>query len=81
MPLPRTAPFLLATFAGGWSLMMLEILGGRLMAPHYGYSVYQWGAVIGVVLGFMAAGYWYGGSVGDGPRAVPSLRGALVAGA
>ena len=77
----RTAPYLIAAFAGGWSLMMLEILGGRLMAPHYGYSVYQWGAVIGVVLGFMAAGYWYGGSVGDGPRAVPALRGALVAGA
>ncbi len=46
-----------AAFAAGWSLMMLEILGGRLMAPHFGYSVYQWGAVIGVVMTFMAAGY------------------------
>ncbi|WP_448192106.1 fused MFS/spermidine synthase [Azospirillum sp. sgz301742] len=61
--------------------MMLEILGGRLMAPQYGYSVYQWGAVIGVVLGFMAAGYWKGGQVGDGPDAIPALRGALLAGA
>ncbi|HYG89019.1 MAG TPA: fused MFS/spermidine synthase [Azospirillum sp.] len=76
-------PFALpvAAFAGGWALMMLEILGGRLMAPQYGYSVYQWGAVIGVVLGFMAAGYWKGGQVGDGPRAIPALRGALLAGA
>ena len=71
----------LAAFAGGWALMMLEILGGRLMAPQYGYSVYQWGAVIGVVLGFMAAGYWKGGQVGDGPDAIPALRGALLAGA
>ncbi|WP_207455784.1 fused MFS/spermidine synthase [Azospirillum sp. SYSU D00513] len=71
----------LAAFAGGWTLMMLEILGGRLMAPHFGYSVYQWGAIIGVVMGFMAAGYWQGGRLGDGPRAVPALRGALLAAA
>ena len=70
-----------AAFAAGWSLMMLEILGGRLMAPHFGYSVYQWGAVIGVVMTFMAAGYWTGGQVGDGPKAVPALRFALLAGA
>lgn len=80
-PSPRPWALPLAAFAGGWALMMLEILGGRLMAPQYGYSVYQWGAVIGVVLGFMAAGYWKGGAVGDGPDAVPVLRGALLAGA
>lgn len=70
-----------AAFAAGWSLMMMEILGGRLMAPHFGYSVYQWGAVIGVVMAFMAAGYWAGGQVGDGPKALPALRFALLAGA
>lgn len=80
-PLPRPYALPLAAFAGGWALMMLEILGGRLMAPQYGYSVYQWGAVIGIVLGFMAAGYWKGGQVGDGPDAIPALRGALLAGA
>jgi len=83
-PSPRSAnPWFLpvAAFAGGWALMMLEILGGRLMAPHYGYSVYQWGAVIGIVMTFMAAGYWKGGQVGDGPNALPALRGALLAGA
>lgn len=70
-----------AAVTAGWSLMMLEILGGRLMAPHFGYSVYQWGAVIGVVMGFMAAGYWVGGQLGDGPKAAPALRLALLAGA
>lgn len=70
-----------AAFAGGWSLMMLEILGGRLMAPHFGYSVYQWGAIIGVVMAFMAAGYWAGGRVGDGEEAPRWLTGALLAGA
>lgn len=85
-PAPAFTPFrpfalAAAAFAAGWSLMMLEILGGRLMAPHFGYSVYQWGAVIGVVMTFMAAGYWTGGQVGDGPKAVPALRFALLAGA
>ncbi|MCW2235580.1 fused MFS/spermidine synthase [Azospirillum canadense] len=85
-PEPPTSPtrayaLAAAAFAAGWSLMMMEILGGRLMAPHFGYSVYQWGAVIGVVMAFMAAGYWTGGQVGDGPKAVPALRFALLAGA
>ncbi|WP_029010885.1 fused MFS/spermidine synthase [Azospirillum halopraeferens] len=71
----------LAAFCAGWGLMMLEILGGRLMAPLYGYSVYQWGAIIGVVLAFMAAGYWKGGAVGDTAAAVPFLRAALAASA
>lgn len=67
-----------AAFCGGFGLMMLEILGGRLMAPQFGYSVYQWGAVIGVVMAFMAAGYWMGGTLGDGRRALPALRAALA---
>jgi hypothetical protein len=41
----------------GWTIMMLEILGGRLLAPFFGYSVYQWGALIGVVMAALALGY------------------------
>lgn len=69
-----------ANFAAGWALMMMEILGGRMMAPHYGYSVYQWGAIIGVVMGFMAIGYWLGGERGEGPKAAETLRLALLGG-
>lgn len=79
-PSLRSFALAAAAFSAGWSLMMMEILGGRLMAPHFGYSVYQWGAVIGVVMTFMAAGYWTGGQLGDGPKAVPALRAALLAG-
>lgn len=64
---------LFVAFSAGWVIMMLEILGGRLLAPYFGYSIYQWGALIGVVLGFMAAGYFLGGRVGDSPRAFPFL--------
>lgn len=71
----------IAAFAAGWALMMLEILGGRLMAPAFGTSIYQWGALIGVVMSFMAAGYAAGGRLGDGPRAAVVLRAALLAAA
>jgi spermidine synthase len=50
-----------AAFSAGWTLMMMEILGGRLMAPWFGQSVQQWGALIGCVMAAMAAGYWFGG--------------------
>lgn len=65
-------------FIGGWTIMMLEILGGRVLAPFFGYSVYQWGALIGVVMGALALGYYLGGRVGDRPGARPFLLTALI---
>ena len=61
-------------FVAGWVVMMLEILGARLLAPYFGYSVYQWGALIGVVLTALTCGYYLGGRIGDGTHA----RGVLV---
>lgn len=49
----------------GAIIMVLEIVGARIVAPHFGNSVYVWTAVIGVILGAMSAGYWYGGRVAD----------------
>ena len=72
----NAATTLFAAFAAGWSVMSLEILNGRLMAPAFGQTVYQWGALIGTAMTFMAAGYWTGGRLGSGARAgtaLPSL--------
>ncbi len=66
--LPRSVALGVA-FLAGWVIMQLEILGGRVLAPWFGYSVYQWGALIGVVMTALAIGYWLGGRVGDKPRA------------
>ncbi|HEV8641603.1 MAG TPA: fused MFS/spermidine synthase [Methylomirabilota bacterium] len=74
---PRVWPLLVA-FLSGWVIMMLEILGGRVLAPYFGYSVYQWGALIGVVMAALAGGYFLGGRVGDTPYALRFLLGALV---
>jgi predicted membrane-bound spermidine synthase len=66
-------------FIGGWTIMMLEILGGRVLAPFFGYSVYQWGALIGVVMAALALGYYLGGRIGDRPGARNFLLVALIA--
>ncbi|HYD30864.1 MAG TPA: fused MFS/spermidine synthase [Azospirillaceae bacterium] len=69
---------LFVAFAAGFGVMMLEMLGGRLMTPFFGTSVYQWGATIGVVLTALSVGYWWGGRLGDGPHAGQSLLAALL---
>jgi len=62
----------------GWAIMQIEILGGRVLAPFFGYSIYQWGALIGIVMAALAAGYALGGRVGDRPNARRFLLIALA---
>jgi spermidine synthase len=78
----RSLTWLTAAFLAGAAIMMLEILAGRLMAPHYGHSIYLWGALIGVVLAALASGYAIGGRLGDRvplPAAVYALLLAAAA--
>ncbi len=76
---PRVAAGL-AAFAAGWVVMSLQLLGGRLMAPTFGQTIHQWGALIGATLAAMTLGYWLAGRMGA--RALPGLLalGALWAG-
>jgi len=45
--------------------MVIEILAGRLMAPHLGVSLYTWTSIIGVVLAGMTLGNFAGGWLAD----------------
>jgi hypothetical protein len=48
----------------GWSgfyVMLVELLGGRLIAPYFGSSIYVWGAVIFIFMVGLAIGYLAGG--------------------
>lgn len=45
--------------------MTLELLGSRILAPHYGSSLFVWGSLIGVVLAGLSLGYYYGGKKSD----------------
>jgi len=49
----------------GSVVMMLELVGARMMAPYFGTSTYVWTAMIGVILGALSLGYWYGGRLAD----------------
>lgn len=52
-------------FLNGAVIMSIEIVGARTIAPYFGTSTYVWTAVIGVLLGALAAGYWQGGIIAD----------------
>ncbi len=65
-------------FLAGWAIMQIEILGARVLAPFFGYSIYQWGALIGIVMAALATGYALGGRVGDRPGARRFLLVALA---
>lgn len=55
----------LIAFMTGAAVMVLEIIGARLIAPYFGSSTYVWTAMIGVILGALAAGYALGGRMAD----------------
>jgi spermidine synthase len=59
--------------------MTLQLLGGRLLAPAFGQTIHQWGALIGATLAFMTLGYWAGGRWGSGVR--PGVRVPVLLGA
>ncbi len=61
----------------GAILMALEIVSSRLLAPHFGSSVYVWGSIIGVFLAAMSAGYFWGGRLAD-RRPSLAMLGRLV---
>ncbi len=59
--------FLLETvvFASGALVMIYEIIGSRILAPFIGTSTYIWTSLIGVILGSLSLGYWFGGKMAD----------------
>lgn len=48
-------------FVGGFVIMSLELLGGRVLAPYFGSSIYVWGSIITVFMLSLATGYLIGG--------------------
>ena len=69
-------PLLVAGLCGAL-LMALEILASRVLAPHFGNSVYVWGSIISVFLAAMSVGYAWGGRLAD-RRPEPLILGRIV---
>jgi hypothetical protein len=59
----------------GFFVMGVELLGGRLLAPYFGSSIFVWGALIAVFMTALAVGYLIGGQLS---LRSPSLRGLGV---
>ncbi|HHY86688.1 MAG TPA: fused MFS/spermidine synthase [Verrucomicrobia bacterium] len=52
-------------FLGGFAVMVLEIIGARYLARHFGGDFYIWISQIGVILIALALGYAIGGALAD----------------
>ena len=52
-------------FLTGASVMVIELLGTRMIAPFYGASLYVWSSLISVTMIALAIGYFVGGRWAD----------------
>jgi spermidine synthase len=52
-------------FLASFSLMAIEIVAGRILAPFLGVSLYTWTSIVGVVLAGISLGAWLGGVIAD----------------
>ena len=55
----------LFVFLGGFSVMVLEVVGTRYLAADFGDAFYVWISQIGVILIALALGYAIGGALAD----------------
>lgn len=60
----------LLAFSGGFVIMALELLGGRLLAPYFGSDIYVWGSIITVFMLSLSLGYLIGGRLTLRPTSV-----------
>ena len=58
---PMMALVAVLVFTGGFSVMAIELLGGRIMAPYFGSSIHVWGSIITVFMLALSLGYLGGG--------------------
>ncbi len=50
-------------FSCGFSIMGIELLAGRILAPYFGSSVHVWGSIITVFMLALSLGYLLGGKL------------------
>jgi predicted membrane-bound spermidine synthase len=56
---------LIVSLVNGAVIMVFELIGSRIIAPHLGSSSFVWTSIIGVILMALSVGYFYGGILAD----------------
>jgi hypothetical protein len=69
----RVALCYLVAFWSGFVVMGVELLGGRILAPNFGSSIYVWGAIIAVFMLALSLGYLAGGRWSQHNPSLPRL--------
>jgi predicted membrane-bound spermidine synthase len=52
-----------SVFVAGFCIMAIELLGGKMLSPYFGSSIYVWGSIITVFMVALALGYLLGGKM------------------
>ena len=55
----------IVVFLASFSVLVIEIVAGRILAPYVGVSLYTWTSIIGVVLAGISVGAYLGGVIAD----------------
>lgn len=64
MPIPKVPSrsyLYLLSFLEGGAVMICELVGAKMLAPFFGTSLHIWAAVLGLTLGGLTLGYFFGG--------------------
>ncbi|MDD3284914.1 MAG: fused MFS/spermidine synthase [Patescibacteria group bacterium] len=55
----------IVTFVCGAVVMIFELVGSRILGPYFGTSIFVWTSLIGIILGSLSVGYYFGGKIAD----------------
>jgi len=55
----------IVVFVCGGVVMIFELVGSRILGPYFGTSIFVWTSLIGIILGSLSAGYYFGGKIAD----------------
>lgn len=58
--------------------MSLELIGARLLTPDFGSTVFLWGSIIGIFLGGLSLGYYFGGKLADKEPNMMTLSNVII---
>ena len=77
-PSIKSSGLYIIVFITGASVMVIELLGTRMIAPFYGASIYVWSSLISVTMIALSTGYFIGGHWADKNKTGLSLIIALA---